>query len=149
LAGLPLQCPSLLLSLGLIVVHSTAGCVQGLGKALVEGVTRTLLKRDISNITLFADSAGNRLLLLMLECCYCGWGVTVAADLLSANRWRRGLQVTPAWHSSTLPAVVNFYGNLGYAADPEGIKGMFCECAEAGWMKWVLGMTACPSHHHM
>ncbi|EFN57513.1 hypothetical protein CHLNCDRAFT_57286 [Chlorella variabilis] len=31
---------------------------QGLGKALVEGVTRTLLKRDITNITLFADSAG-------------------------------------------------------------------------------------------
>ncbi|KAL4425621.1 hypothetical protein ABPG75_009637 [Micractinium tetrahymenae] len=51
---------------------------QGLGKALVEGMTRTLLRREITNITLFAD----------------------------AN-------------------VVNFYTGLGYAADPEGIKGMF------------------------
>ena len=31
-------------------------CLQGLGKSLVEGVTRTLLRRDISNITLFADA---------------------------------------------------------------------------------------------
>jgi hypothetical protein len=31
---------------------------QGLGKALVEGVTRTLLRREITNITLFADGAG-------------------------------------------------------------------------------------------
>ena len=30
--------------------------LQGLGKSLVEGVTRTLLRRDISNITLFADA---------------------------------------------------------------------------------------------
>lgn len=51
---------------------------QGLGKALVEGMTRTLLRREVTNITLFAD----------------------------AN-------------------VVNFYTGLGYAADPEGIKGMF------------------------
>jgi hypothetical protein len=29
---------------------------QGLGKSLVEGMTRTLLRRDISNITLFADA---------------------------------------------------------------------------------------------
>jgi ribosomal protein S18 acetylase RimI-like enzyme len=29
---------------------------QGLGKALVEGMTRTLLRRDITNITLFADA---------------------------------------------------------------------------------------------
>lgn len=33
-------------------------CLQGLGKALVEGMTRTLLRRDITNITLFADAAG-------------------------------------------------------------------------------------------
>ncbi|KAI3438726.1 hypothetical protein D9Q98_001146 [Chlorella vulgaris] len=51
---------------------------RGLGKALVEGVTRTLLRREITNITLFADGA-----------------------------------------------VVDFYTQLGYAADPEGIKGMF------------------------
>jgi ribosomal protein S18 acetylase RimI-like enzyme len=31
---------------------------QGLGKALVEGLVRTLLKRQISNITLFADAKG-------------------------------------------------------------------------------------------
>ncbi|PSC76934.1 acetyltransferase NSI [Micractinium conductrix] len=29
---------------------------QGLGKALVEGMTRTLLRREITNITLFADA---------------------------------------------------------------------------------------------
>ena len=30
--------------------------LQGLGKSLVEGMPRTLLHRDISNITLFADA---------------------------------------------------------------------------------------------
>ena len=33
---------------------------QGLGKALVEGMVRTLLRRDITNITLFADGKGGR-----------------------------------------------------------------------------------------
>ncbi|XP_019450414.1 PREDICTED: acetyltransferase NSI isoform X2 [Lupinus angustifolius] len=51
---------------------------QGLGKALVEKLIRTLLQRDIGNISLFADSK-----------------------------------------------VVEFYSNLGFEADPEGIKGMF------------------------
>lgn len=51
---------------------------QGLGKALVEQMVRSLLRRDIGNITLFAD----------------------------AN-------------------VVQFYKQLGFEADPEGIKGMF------------------------
>uniref|UniRef100_A0A0E0PP21 aralkylamine N-acetyltransferase n=1 Tax=Oryza rufipogon TaxID=4529 RepID=A0A0E0PP21_ORYRU len=51
---------------------------QGLGKALMEKVIRTLLQRDISNITLFADNK-----------------------------------------------VVDFYKNLGFEADPQGIKGMF------------------------
>ena len=51
---------------------------QGLGKALVEQLVRTLLRQDIGNITLFADSK-----------------------------------------------VVDFYQRLGFAADPEGIKGMF------------------------
>ncbi|XP_072976606.1 histone acetyltransferase TAP1 isoform X1 [Typha angustifolia] len=51
---------------------------QGLGKALVEQLIRTLLQRDIGNITLFADNK-----------------------------------------------VVDFYKNLGFEADPEGIKGMF------------------------
>ncbi|GAB4816760.1 hypothetical protein N2152v2_003806 [Parachlorella kessleri] len=51
---------------------------QGLGKALVEGLVRTLLRRDITNITLFADGK-----------------------------------------------VVDFYRQLGFEADPEGIKGMF------------------------
>ncbi|XP_028214750.1 serotonin N-acetyltransferase 1, chloroplastic-like isoform X1 [Glycine soja] len=51
---------------------------QGLGKALIEKLIRTLLQRDIGNITLFADSH-----------------------------------------------VVEFYRNLGFEADPEGIKGMF------------------------
>jgi len=31
---------------------------QGLGKALMEKVIRTLLQRDINNITLFADNKG-------------------------------------------------------------------------------------------
>ncbi|KAM7532103.1 hypothetical protein LguiB_035513 [Lonicera macranthoides] len=51
---------------------------QGLGKALLEKVIRTLLQRDIGNITLFADRQ-----------------------------------------------VVDFYRNLGFEPDPEGIKGMF------------------------
>ncbi|KAK6266446.1 hypothetical protein QUC31_017283 [Theobroma cacao] len=51
---------------------------QGLGKAMVEKLIRTLLQRDIGNITLFADSQ-----------------------------------------------VVEFYRNLGFEPDPEGIKGMF------------------------
>ncbi|GMH38464.1 hypothetical protein BSKO_06348 [Bryopsis sp. KO-2023] len=51
---------------------------QGLGKALVEHMVRALLRRDIGNITLYAD----------------------------AN-------------------VVPFYQNLGFEADPDGIKGMF------------------------
>lgn len=50
----------------------------GLGKALLELMVRSLLQRDISNITLFADSQ-----------------------------------------------VVSFYKKLGFAVDPEGIKGMF------------------------
>ncbi|GFH20144.1 N-acetyltransferase domain-containing protein, partial [Haematococcus lacustris] len=48
---------------------------QGLGKALVEQMVRTLLRRDISNITLFADAK-----------------------------------------------VVDFYRQLGFEADPQGIK---------------------------
>ncbi|KAH7295290.1 hypothetical protein KP509_27G041400 [Ceratopteris richardii] len=51
---------------------------QGLGKALIEQMVRALLRRDIGNITLFADSK-----------------------------------------------VVDFYMNLGFEADPFGIKGMF------------------------
>jgi hypothetical protein len=31
---------------------------QGLGKALVEQMVRALLRRDIGNITLFADAQG-------------------------------------------------------------------------------------------
>jgi predicted N-acetyltransferase YhbS len=48
---------------------------QGLGKALVEHMVRTLLRRDITNIALFADSK-----------------------------------------------VVDFYSQLGFKSDPEGIK---------------------------
>lgn len=33
---------------------------QGLGKALVEKLVRALLQRDIGNISLFADSQGNK-----------------------------------------------------------------------------------------
>lgn len=51
---------------------------QGLGKALVEHMVRSLLRRDITNITLFADSK-----------------------------------------------VVEFYRQLGFESDPDGIKGMF------------------------
>ena len=36
---------------------------QGLGKALVEKLIRSLLQRDIGNITLFADSQGMRSLI--------------------------------------------------------------------------------------
>lgn len=51
---------------------------QGLGKALVEQMVRSLLRRNIDNITLFADAQ-----------------------------------------------VVDFYKQLGFESDPEGIKGMF------------------------
>eukprot|EP00798_Chlamydomonas_sp_ICE-L_P028340 gene28341-31464_t len=51
---------------------------QGLGKALVEQMVRALLRKDITNITLFADGK-----------------------------------------------VVDFYGQMGFEADPDGIKGMF------------------------
>ncbi|KZV40860.1 hypothetical protein F511_22799 [Dorcoceras hygrometricum] len=51
---------------------------QGLGKALIEKLVKSLLQRDIGNISLFADSQ-----------------------------------------------VVEFYRNLGFVPDPEGIKGMF------------------------
>jgi ribosomal protein S18 acetylase RimI-like enzyme len=51
---------------------------QGLGRALVEQMVRSLLRKDISNITLFADSK-----------------------------------------------VLGFYKQLGFEADPSGIKGMF------------------------
>lgn len=51
---------------------------RGLGKALVERVVRSLLRREIANVTLFADAR-----------------------------------------------VVDFYGALGFEADPEGIRGMF------------------------
>lgn len=51
---------------------------QGLGKALVEHTVRELLRRDIGNITLFADSQ-----------------------------------------------VIQFYDQMGFEADPDGIKGMF------------------------
>ncbi|KAK4345501.1 hypothetical protein RND71_035677 [Anisodus tanguticus] len=51
---------------------------QGLGRVLIEKLIKTLLRRDIGNISLFADSK-----------------------------------------------VVEFYRNLGFEPDPEGIKGMF------------------------
>lgn len=51
---------------------------RGLGKALVECMVRTLLKRDITNITLFADGKA-----------------------------------------------IEFYKQMGFEADPEGIRGMF------------------------
>ncbi len=62
---------------------------QGLGKALVEQMVRALLRRDISNITLFAD-----------------------------------------------PKVVDFYKQLGFEADPDGISGMFWWVVGGGWWFW-------------
>lgn len=44
---------------------------QGLGKALVEGMTRTLLRRDITNITLFADAQGKQQGLRLCTQCTC------------------------------------------------------------------------------
>jgi len=51
---------------------------QGLGKALVEQLVRALLRREIGNVTLFADARA-----------------------------------------------VEFYRQMGFEADPDGIKGMF------------------------
>ncbi|XP_010244574.1 PREDICTED: serotonin N-acetyltransferase 1, chloroplastic isoform X2 [Nelumbo nucifera] len=72
---------------------------QGLGRALVEQLIRALLQRDIGNITLFADSQGP----ISLE-------------------WK-SLSLITSWPFSI--AVVDFYRNLGFEPDPEGIKGMF------------------------
>jgi ribosomal protein S18 acetylase RimI-like enzyme len=41
---------------------------QGLGKALVEQMVRALLRREIGNITLFADANGEAEILI--ECAY-------------------------------------------------------------------------------
>ena len=51
---------------------------QGLGKAMVEQMVRSLLRKDIGNITLFADAK-----------------------------------------------VLEFYRQMGFEADPDGIKGLF------------------------
>jgi len=148
--------------------------LQGLGKALVEGMTRTLLRREITNITLFADANGE--CRQGLEVCLPREGQAAggrhAGRRKSVNGWAQASctlrcrtaavccchsaaggqegvlhslvchrrQCTPCLQSS-LPsrplsspsllssaphiAVVNFYTGLGYAADPEGIKGMF------------------------
>lgn len=50
----------LLLCLMLISVLLFCFQGQGLGKALVEKLVRALLQRDIGNISLFADSQGNK-----------------------------------------------------------------------------------------
>lgn len=70
---------------------------QGLGKSMVEHMVRSLLRREIGNITLFADAQ-----------------------------------------------VVDFYRGLGFEADPEGIKGMFCESRKGLLSKrvsrsWLFG----------
>ncbi|KAK8682616.1 hypothetical protein V6N13_055000 [Hibiscus sabdariffa] len=68
---------------------------KGLGKAMVEKMIRTLLQRDIGNITLFADSK-----------------------------------------------VVEFYQNLGFEPDPEGIKGMFWY-PRVGFGGFILALCLC------
>ncbi|GFH29514.1 N-acetyltransferase domain-containing protein, partial [Haematococcus lacustris] len=84
---------------------------QGLGKALVEQMVRTLLRRDISNITLFADAK-----------------------------------------------VVDFYRQLGFEADPQGIKGedtaaprhqqhhVVCGCQGGGLLS-PAGIRSRPPRH--
>ena len=74
---------------------------QGLGKALVEHMVRSLLRRDITNITLFADAQGG---------------------LLHGNVNNHELIATHIADNQVLPAVVDFYRGLGFEADPEGIK---------------------------
>lgn len=84
----------------LIFVQKTAQG-QGLGKALVEQMIRALLRRDIGNITLFADAKGRKILFL-----------------LSTEFFNHLV-------SLIYLSVVDFYKNLGFTPDPDGIKGMF------------------------
>ena len=97
---------------------------QGLGKALVEGMVRTLLKRDITNITLFADANGG-----------CGggrWrlqgravGQSGALAAGGGGLGGHGRLLTGSPFCGSPPAVVDFYKLLGFEAVPEGIRGMF------------------------
>ncbi len=75
---------------------------QGLGKALVEHMVRSLLRRDITNITLFADAQGG-----YLHC-------NVSKHELTSARYSAD--------NCVRTAVVDFYRGLGFEADPEGIK---------------------------
>lgn len=71
---------------------------QGLGKALVEQMVRTLLLRDITNISLFADANGELM-------------------LFESKSKTMYLLLTCIQH-----AVVDFYKQLGFQAEPEGIR---------------------------
>ena len=75
---------------------------QGLGKALVEHMVRSLLRRDITNITLFADSQGE--------------GVAAHGCRSLKPNYQALLE------TGFPPAVVDFYRSLGFESDPEGIK---------------------------
>ncbi|KAL3694303.1 hypothetical protein R1sor_007954 [Riccia sorocarpa] len=78
---------------------------QGLGKALVEQMVRALLRRDIGNITLFADA--------QVVDFYKTVGFQADPEGIKAMLWLLA------------NAVVGFYEGLGFQADPDGIKGMF------------------------
>ncbi|CAM8968130.1 unnamed protein product [Rhodiola kirilowii] len=96
---------------------------QGLGKALIEKIIKALLQKDIGNISLFADSQGTTLARsLTFDVLQISSPFSVACienkDCISDNK-RLGLRV------GLLKKFVDFYQNLGFQADPEGIKGMF------------------------
>jgi GNAT superfamily N-acetyltransferase len=86
---------------------------QGLGKALVEQMVRSLLRRNIDNITLFADaqvgSCGAAHTLVIPDCTSRCQRQSVA-NLMHAPRYWLVVQV------------VDFYKGLGFEADPDGIK---------------------------
>ncbi len=75
---------------------------QGLGKALVEHMVRSLLRRDITNITLFADSQGD-------------WSLSGFREVMTRHS-------QPVLKTCLSTAVVDFYRSLGFESDPEGIK---------------------------
>jgi Acetyltransferase (GNAT) family len=86
---------------------------QGLGKALVEQMVRSLLRRNIDNITLFADAQ-----------VYLSEAASQCAPLLHQplrvpGNDRLANQALKHW---LIVQVVDFYKGLGFEADPDGIK---------------------------
>ncbi|KAF9595857.1 hypothetical protein IFM89_005343 [Coptis chinensis] len=112
-----------------VLVDPTYQVWQGLGKALVEQMIRALLQKDIGNITLFADSQGQFKFTLVARSYTFEDGVLVfqlgVTRVLDLGFPGANQCTVINFACSIVIAVVEFYRNLGFQPDPEGIKGMF------------------------